>query len=293
MTDTDLRASLSRPTTQDLADMTGGSDPAQTGRAPTSRPRQRSPLAKSPKRPRARVGGVVIVMTISSLLLAASSMFFGYRAISGRNAISSDADSIKADRETSDFAQAPNAQQVQSGDTQTGVTTSSISGGPMPAEQQRPDARVITPVAIRIGSSEVPSGAKVSPGKQISEVREAPPGAITDQTADRKSSLAADTQAESNADRIPDPKASPILRSGFAVQIASERSQQKAQAAFRRLQTKFPSQLHGNQAIIRRADVGAGTYYRALAGPFASRDGAFKLCRALKAAGGDCIVQKI
>jgi hypothetical protein len=287
MTDTDLRASLSRHTTHDL-----GSDPAQAGRAPPSRPRQRSPLVGSPKRPRVRVGGIVIVMTISSLLLVGSSMFFGYRAISGRNAISSDADSTKADRETSDIAQAPNAQQVLSGDKQTSVTTSSISGGPMPAEQQQ-GALVAPPVAIRIGSSEAPSGAKASSGKQVSELREAPPRDVTDQAADRKSSLAAGTQAESNADRSGDSKASPMLRSGFAVQIASERSQQKAQAAFRRLQTKFPSQLHSNQAIIRRADLGAGTYYRALAGPFASRDGALKLCKALKAAGGDCIVQKI
>jgi hypothetical protein len=44
---------------------------------------------------------------------------------------------------------------------------------------------------------------------------------------------------------------------------------------------------------IRRVDLGApGTYYRALVGPLGSVAEAAKLCSELKAAGGDCIVQK-
>ena len=66
-----------------------------------------------------------------------------------------------------------------------------------------------------------------------------------------------------------------------------------AQAAFRALQAKYPNQLGGRQAIIRRADLGAaGIYYRALVGPFTSAEKAAKLCRGLKAAGGDCVIQK-
>jgi SPOR domain len=59
------------------------------------------------------------------------------------------------------------------------------------------------------------------------------------------------------------------------------------------LQVEIPNQLSGRQLIIRRADLGAaGIYYRALVNPFASAEKAAKLCSGLKAAGGDCIIQK-
>ncbi len=81
--------------------------------------------------------------------------------------------------------------------------------------------------------------------------------------------------------------------SGYAVQVTSERSESRAQDAFRTLQTKYPDQLRGRQAMIRRADLGAtGIHYRALVGPFASAQEAAKLCSGLKAAGGDCIIRK-
>ena len=80
-------------------------------------------------------------------------------------------------------------------------------------------------------------------------------------------------------------------RSGLlelAVQVTSERSEVRAQAAFRILQAKYPNQLGGRQPIIRAA----GIYYRALVGPFASAEKAARLCNGLKAIGGDCIIQK-
>jgi hypothetical protein len=80
---------------------------------------------------------------------------------------------------------------------------------------------------------------------------------------------------------------------GYAVQVSSERSESGARAAFRALQAKYPNQLSGGQPIIRRADLGAaGTYYRALVGPFASAEEATRLCSRLKAAGSNCIIQK-
>ena len=85
----------------------------------------------------------------------------------------------------------------------------------------------------------------------------------------------------------------PALGGGYAVQVTSERSEIRAQAAFRALQAKYPNPLSGRQAIIRRADLGAaGIYYRALVGPFGSAEKAAKLCSGLKAAGGDCIILK-
>lgn len=80
---------------------------------------------------------------------------------------------------------------------------------------------------------------------------------------------------------------------GFAVQVSSQRSEADAQAAFRSLQGKFPDQLGGRQPLIRQVDLGAkGVYYRAMVGPFASGSDATSLCSSLKAAGGQCIVQK-
>jgi hypothetical protein len=96
----------------------------------------------------------------------------------------------------------------------------------------------------------------------------------------------------------PAPRAAPASApasggSGYAVQVSSQRSEGEAQAAFRSLQTKFPSQLGGKQPMIRHVDLGAkGTYYRAMVGPLGS-DEASQLCSSLKAAGGQCIVQRI
>jgi hypothetical protein len=84
----------------------------------------------------------------------------------------------------------------------------------------------------------------------------------------------------------------PVSGGGYAVQVSSERSESRAQAAFRALQAQHPNQLGGRRSIIRRADLGAGTYYRTLVGPFASADKAARFCSGLKAAGGSCIIQK-
>jgi hypothetical protein len=84
-----------------------------------------------------------------------------------------------------------------------------------------------------------------------------------------------------------------VIGSGYAIQVTSERSESNAQAALRALQAKYPNQLSGRQPIIRRADLGAkGTYYRILVGAFASVQEAAGLCSRLKAAGGNCIVQR-
>jgi len=80
---------------------------------------------------------------------------------------------------------------------------------------------------------------------------------------------------------------------GYAVQVTSQRSEGEAQSAYRELQAKYPNQLGGREPIIRRADLGdKGIYFRALVGPFASSEQAVGLCSGLKAAGGDCLVQK-
>ena len=81
--------------------------------------------------------------------------------------------------------------------------------------------------------------------------------------------------------------------STYAVQVASQRSEADAQASFRSLQAKYPNQLGSRQAAIRKVDLAAkGAYYRAMVGPFATANEASTLCSGLKAAGGQCIVQR-
>jgi hypothetical protein len=80
---------------------------------------------------------------------------------------------------------------------------------------------------------------------------------------------------------------------GYVVQLAAQRTRAEAQASFRSLQAKFPKQLGGRTAIVRRSDLGAkGIYYRALVGPFASAGEAGELCGSLRTAGGQCLIQR-
>jgi hypothetical protein len=78
----------------------------------------------------------------------------------------------------------------------------------------------------------------------------------------------------------------------YLVQVSSQRSEAEAENAYRGIQSKFASVLGSQPHTVRRADLGAkGVYYRAMVGPFASREEAVQVCSSLKQAGGDCVVQ--
>jgi len=80
---------------------------------------------------------------------------------------------------------------------------------------------------------------------------------------------------------------------GYAVQVSSQRNENEVKSSFRALQAKYPKLLGGREPMVRRADLGAkGVYYRTMVGPFVSAEQANELCANLKAAGGNCIVQK-
>ena len=89
--------------------------------------------------------------------------------------------------------------------------------------------------------------------------------------------------------------ASPAASGGaFLVQVSSQPSEAVAQSSFRALQSKFPSVLGSQTPVIKRADLGEkGVVYRAMVGPFGSRDEAVQFCESLKSAGGQCFVPKI
>jgi hypothetical protein len=78
---------------------------------------------------------------------------------------------------------------------------------------------------------------------------------------------------------------------GFVVQLASQKTEEEAQASFRNLQAKFPNELGNREPIIRRADMGSkGVWYRTMVGPFGSAQEANQFCTSYKAAGGQCVV---
>ncbi|HLZ02274.1 MAG TPA: SPOR domain-containing protein [Bradyrhizobium sp.] len=86
-------------------------------------------------------------------------------------------------------------------------------------------------------------------------------------------------------------EAAPAAEGHFLVAVSSQTSEAEAQASFRALQRKYPDQLGSHTPVIKRADLGEkGIRYRAMVGPFASREEATHFCVSYKAAGGQCFV---
>jgi SPOR domain len=80
---------------------------------------------------------------------------------------------------------------------------------------------------------------------------------------------------------------------GYLVQVSSQKNEAEAQASYRVLQGKYPAVLGSRSPVIKRADLGdKGVYYRAMVGPFGSREEALQLCGSLETAGGKCVVQR-
>ncbi len=79
----------------------------------------------------------------------------------------------------------------------------------------------------------------------------------------------------------------------YVVQVAAQKSEGEAQATWQALQQKYGSVLGSQQAAIRRVDLGErGVFYRAQVGPFTTRAQASEVCQSLKAAGGECVIQR-
>jgi hypothetical protein len=232
--------------------------------------------------PRARRRSLTLLLAIGGLALIGSAWVFGYRDMFD----SAGRPSVEAINETDRIAPAHGEPHTKMGNDvhQAGAaTTGSIDNTVSPEERA---TTAIVP----------PKAAAAEPAGQHSTVpaasRHARKLGAMDVTAAVSPEHPVGTPIGANAT---DAAAitQPALGRGYAVQVTSERSENRAQAAFRSLQAKYPSQLGGREPIIRRADLGAaGVYYRALVGPFASAEMAAKLCSGLKAAGGDCIIQK-
>ena len=264
--------------------------------------------------PRVRRRSLALMIAMTGIALLGTAGAFNYREIFGGSVLPTPPPIITTSNEPNKIAPASSEPKAKnSGNAGQGdeVTTGSIEQL-IPREEQ-PATIDPSKAAPRSSSRHVgapPTAGQAVPKQALPRAAAAadppgppPPNAVASQRTGQ--SVAADGTAAANrahlaAGPVAPAEANsaaavtpPVLGSGYAVQITSERSESAAQATFRELRARYPNQLGGRQPIIRRADRGAaGIYYRALVGPFASAEKAAKLCSGLKAAGADCIIQK-
>jgi hypothetical protein len=107
-----------------------------------------------------------------------------------------------------------------------------------------------------------------------------------------QAALAPQTSASANPPPIVAVNTPPPAGS-YVVQVAAQKTEADAASTWQQLQQKYPTVLGGQQAAIRRVDLGErGVFYRAQVGPFGTRAQASEVCQSLKAAGGECVIQR-
>ena len=265
--------------------------------------------------PRVRRHSLTFVAAIFGLAVLGTAGAFGYRAMFGGSVLPIIRASNEPNRITaSSESQASNSSTAsQAGAATTGSIKNLVSHEEQPVAIEPPKSApsVISTIPIATGQDSPPGtraarmppaagealpNEAMPPGVAVTASPQPPPAAAA--PSERGGQSGASDVTASRAHTAAAPIALPNANStaagdGYAVQVTSERSETTAQAAFLALQAKYPKQLSGRQWIIRRVDLGAkGTYYRALVGPFESAEMAATLCSGLKAAGGNCIVQK-
>jgi hypothetical protein len=87
------------------------------------------------------------------------------------------------------------------------------------------------------------------------------------------------------------PAAAPEGGGTFLVSVTSQDSESAARESFRMVQGKYASVLGSRSPVIRRVDLADGKVkYRAMVGPYRTRQEAVQFCTELKAAGGQCFI---
>ncbi len=163
-----------------------------------------------------------------------------------------------------------------------------VAAVPPPPRQSAPAANAPLDLANPVAPPAARASAPPMRAAAARPAPEPPPGTAP-------MSLAPDAPAAARAPAPTRVASAPATGGGsgnYLVQVSSQRSEADAQAAYRSVKSKYSGVLGDRQPVIRRADLaGKGTYYRAMVGPFTTRDEAIQLCSSLKAAGGDCVVQ--
>jgi hypothetical protein len=262
-----------------------------------------------------RRGGLITVAAVLGLAVIGTAGAFGYRAYTGPSAESTPP-VIKADpnpAKTTPAAPSADAQdkpfQDRIGAPGTVQTERIVPREEAPVQQPAPPApRAGAPVPPPAAAVPTPGPAdtkrvrtetiRLAPnGDTTATARptaapQTPPARAAKQNAPMAIAPPADVPAAST--RTATRSAPPASDGGaYVVQVSAQKTEGEAQSSYRALQAKYPDVLGGREAAIRRADLGdKGVYYRAQIGGFASASAANTFCDSLKAAGGQCIVQK-
>src|SRR5437016_1429219 len=87
------------------------------------------------------------------------------------------------------------------------------------------------------------------------------------------------------------PAVAPEGGASFLVSVTSQDSESAARESFRMVQGKYASVLGSRSPVIKRVDLADGKVkYRAMVGPYRTRQEAVQFCTELKAAGGQCFI---
>ncbi|MBB4367431.1 hypothetical protein GGD63_000200 [Bradyrhizobium sp. cir1] len=142
----------------------------------------------------------------------------------------------------------------------------------------KPAAAAPKPVAAPPAPRNPPSSANASANQPLSLAPQSTPAAEPPQR-----------MAATNPTQIA-PSAAPESQ-GVMVSVSSQDTEAAARESYRVTQGKYPSVLGSRSAVIRRTELSDGKVkYRALVGPYRTRQEASQFCKELMAAGGQCFI---
>jgi hypothetical protein len=268
--------------------------------------------------------GLITVAAVFGLAIIGTAGAFGYRAFTTGSTGPANPPVIKADttpakivatpvaanvdaasKPFQDRVNVPGGERLQSREEQPiQLQTAPARAAGAPPPQQAAPAQAAPPPPASLNE---PKRVKTIPiprpdGETTAAFPSAPQPASTAPAARPAGSKQQSSQSGSGPIQItPDPPKTktasrtpaPAATSGaYAVQVSAQKTEAEAQSSYRALQSKYPSVLSGREASIRRVELSGGTWYRAQVGGFASSTQANEFCDNLKAAGGQCIVQR-
>jgi hypothetical protein len=273
-----------------------------------------------------RRGGLLTIAAVLGLAVIGTAGAFGYRAFTSGTSASASPPVIKADPTPAKTVPAPTTTaSTDSKPFQDRVGAPPAPERVVPREEQPvslPTAPVLRATAPQPSAQAVaplvspPPPTSANEPKKVKTVTIRQDNSTTDSNALASAPVAAPSPAQPRASATKQsgsgpmaiaPQSEPSSRSkiaahtppaaaaggAYVVQVSAQKTEDEARSSYRSLQQKYPGVLGSREASIRRADLGdKGVYYRAQIGPFGTADQANTLCGDLKAAGGQCIVQK-
>ena len=164
-------------------------------------------------------------------------------------------------------------------DTSAVPTTPQVAPPPTaPAARSTAATRQITPQPARTAPSVANAPLSLSPDSAQASV----PAPAEPRT---RVASTAPTQIAPSSESVP------AAEGHFLVSVTSQPTEAEAQASYRAMQRKYPDQLGSRSPVIKKIEKkGGGSAYRALVGPFASREEASRFCSGYQSAGGQCWV---